>query len=92
MKSDLITLILGFFEGFALILSPCILSILPIVLASSLVGSRKRSLGIIIGFIFTFALFALFTRQLVEYSGIDSNLIRYIAYGFLLLLSLYFAF
>ena len=88
MKTELITILLGFLEGFALILSPCILSILPILLAGSLVGSKRRSLGIIIGFIFTFALFALFTRQLVQYSGIDANLIRYLAYGLLILLSL----
>lgn len=88
MKAELITILLGFLEGFALILSPCILSILPILLAGSLVGSKKRSVGIILGFIFTFALFALFARQLVQYSGIDADLIRYLAYGFLFLLSL----
>jgi cytochrome c biogenesis protein CcdA/thiol-disulfide isomerase/thioredoxin len=87
MKSELITIFLGFLEGFVLILSPCILSILPIILASSLAGSKRRPLGIIIGFTCTFALFALFARQLVQYSGIDLNLIRYIAYGFLILLS-----
>ncbi|CEG57732.1 cytochrome c biogenesis protein DipZ [Legionella fallonii] len=88
MNADLATILLGFLEGFALILSPCILAILPIILAGSLVGSKRRSLGIIIGFVFTFALFALFARQLVHYSGIDSNVIRYIAYGFLFLFSL----
>lgn len=87
MKSEFLTLFLGFLEGFTLILSPCILSILPIILAGSLVGSKTRSLGIIIGFMLTFALFALFARQLVQYSGIDLNLIRYIAYGLLFLLA-----
>lgn len=88
MKSELITVFLGFLEGFALILSPCILSILPIILAGSLSGSRRRSFGIIIGFTLIFALFALFARQLVSYSGIDSSIIRYIAYSLLFLFSL----
>lgn len=88
MNADLATILLGFLEGFALILSPCILAILPIILAGSLAGSKQRSLGIIIGFVITFALFALFARQLVHYSGIDSNVIRYIAYGFLFLFAL----
>jgi cytochrome c biogenesis protein CcdA/thiol-disulfide isomerase/thioredoxin len=88
MKSELITIILGFIEGFALIISPCILPILPIILAGSLTGSKKRPLGIITGFTLIFAFFAFFSRQLVQYSGIDLNLIRYIAYGILLLIGL----
>lgn len=88
MKSDLITIILGFIEGFALIISPCILPILPIVLAGSLAGSKKRPLGIIIGFTLTFAIFAFFSRKVVQYSGIDLNLIRHISYGILFLLGL----
>jgi cytochrome c biogenesis protein CcdA/thiol-disulfide isomerase/thioredoxin len=88
MKSDIITIILGFIEGFSLITSPCILPILPIILAGSLTGSKTRPLGIITGFTLSFAFFAFFSRQLVQYSGIDLNLIRYIAYGILLLIGL----
>ena len=86
MKSELITILLGFLEGFALILSPCILSILPIILASSLVGSKRRPLGIITGFTLTFAIFAFFARQFVQYTDIDLTLIRHSAYGLLFLL------
>ena len=88
MTTELLTIILGFIEGFALIISPCILPILPIVLAGSLVGSKKRPLGIMVGFTVTFALFAFFTRQLVYYTGIDLNILRYICYAILLLLGL----
>lgn len=84
----MLTIILGFLEGFVLIISPCILPILPIVLASSFTGSKKRSVGIIIGFILTFTVFAFFSRQLVHYSGIDLNLIRHISYVLLLLFSI----
>ncbi|WP_018576396.1 cytochrome c biogenesis protein DipZ [Legionella shakespearei] len=88
MNTDLLTVLAGFLEGFVLILSPCILSILPIILAGSLSGSRRRSFGIIIGFIFVFALFALFARQLISYWGIDSSSVRYTAYGLLFLFAL----
>ncbi|WED43580.1 cytochrome c biogenesis protein DipZ [Legionella cardiaca] len=88
MQVDFLDVILAFFEGFALILSPCILPILPIVLAGSLSGSKKRPFGIITGFVISFSLFAFFSRQLVQYSGIDINLIRHISYGILLLLGI----
>ncbi|MFI4963630.1 MAG: cytochrome c biogenesis protein DipZ, partial [Legionellales bacterium] len=80
MYSDFITLFLGFAEGFALILSPCILPILPIFLAGSLSGSKQRPLGIIIGFTLFFALIAFFSRQFVQYSGIDLNLLRTVSF------------
>lgn len=88
MYQDLFNLILSFLEGLALIISPCILPILPIILAGSLTGSKKRPLGIIVGFVLLFSLFTFFSRQLVEYSGVDLGLIRHVAYGLLLLLGL----
>jgi cytochrome c biogenesis protein CcdA/thiol-disulfide isomerase/thioredoxin len=88
MSTDVVNIGLGFLEGFALIISPCILPILPIILAGSLAGSKKRPLGIILGFIIVFALFTLFSRKLVQYTGVDINLIRHISYGILLLLGL----
>ncbi len=85
MQTDLVNIGLGFLEGFALIISPCILPILPIILAGSLVGSKKRPLGIIFGFIIIFALFTFFSRKLVQYAGIDLNEVRHISYVILLL-------
>lgn len=88
MRSELISILLGFIEGFGLIISPCILPILPIVLASSLVNSKKRPLGIISGFTIIFALFAFFSRQFVQYIGINLDALRHISYLILLLLGL----
>lgn len=88
MQTDILNIGLGFLEGFALILSPCILPILPIILAGSLTGSKKRPLGIIIGFVLVFALFTFFSRKVVQYSGIDLNLIRYISFIILILLGI----
>src|SRR5580700_9006351 len=88
MQTEIVNIGLGFLEGFALIISPCILPILPIILAGSLTGSKRRPLGIILGFVLVFALFTFFSRKLVEYSGIDLNLIRHLSYGLLLALGI----
>lgn len=88
MESDFINILLGFIEGFSLIFSPCILPILPIFLAGSLTGSKNRPYGIILGFTIFFALIAFFSRQLVQYSGIDLNLIRQVSFTILILLGL----
>lgn len=85
LHTSLINIGLGFLEGFALIISPCILPILPIILAGSLESGKKRPIGIIVGFITTFALFTFFARKLVQISGIDLNLIRNISFVLLLL-------
>ncbi len=76
MKVDDISIILGFIEGFGLIVSPCILPILPIFLAGSLMGSMKRPMGIIVGFSLFFALMVFFSYQLVHYFNIDFNVVR----------------
>ncbi len=83
---DFTNLIAGFAEGFALIISPCILPILPIMLAGTITGSKKHAIGITTGFVITFAVFAFFSRMLVQYSGLDLDIIRIVAYVTLLLL------
>lgn len=86
MATDLINIGLAFIEGLALILSPCILPILPIILSVSIDGSRRRPYGVILGFIISFALFTFFSRQLVLWFGLDLNWVRNISFGLLLLL------
>lgn len=88
MLPDIINIILGFLEGFALIISPCILPVLPIILAGSLTGSKRRPFGIMMGFVILFALGAFFSRQIVQSSGIDINTIRHLAYGLLFTLGI----
>ncbi len=77
---------LAFIEGLALIASPCILPVLPLVLSTSIEGGRSRPLGIITGFILSFCLFAFFSRWVVQAIGID---LAYIKYGSLILLGLF---
>jgi cytochrome c biogenesis protein CcdA/thiol-disulfide isomerase/thioredoxin len=67
---------LAFLEGVALIVSPCILPVLPLVLATSVDGGRKRPYGIIIGFVLAFSVFAIVARKLVALLGIDLDVIK----------------
>jgi cytochrome c biogenesis protein CcdA/thiol-disulfide isomerase/thioredoxin len=67
---------LAFLEGIALIVSPCILPVLPLVLAASAAGGRRRPYGIIIGFVLAFSLFAIVARKLVSLLGIDLDIIK----------------
>ncbi|MGC1183043.1 cytochrome c biogenesis protein DipZ [Legionella sp.] len=88
MEANFITIFLGFIEGFGLIISPCILPVLPVFVAASLTGSKKRSLGMLIGFSLFFAVLIFFSRQLVNYLGINFTVVRTIGYVSLILLGL----
>lgn len=67
---------LSFLEGLALIVSPCILPVLPLVLAASVDGGRRRPYGIILGFVLAFSLFAIAARGIVVALGIDLDVIK----------------
>lgn len=73
---NLIETTAAFAEGLALIASPCILPVLPLVLGASTDGGRKRPFGIIIGFILSFTVFALASRKIVTSLGIDLDIIK----------------
>ena len=79
---------LALLEGLGLILSPCILPILPIMLAASLDGGKARPLGIITGFIGAFTLFELLSRQILAWLNVDPEIVRDVALGLLVLFGL----
>lgn len=79
---------LAFLEGLALIVSPCILPVLPIVLSSGLEGGRLRPFGVIGGFILSFSLFTLLSRKLVLWFGLDTEILRQISFYVLILFGL----
>ncbi len=80
MHFEFLNYFLAFLEGFALILSPCILPILPIMLSGTIEGGKRRPLGIISGFVITFALFTLFSHFLVARLGINLDRLRDVAF------------
>ena len=67
---------LAFLEGVALIVSPCILPVMPLVLATSVGSGRRRPYGIIIGFVLAFSLFAIVARKVVVLLGVDLDVIK----------------
>ncbi len=77
---------LAFLEGLALIVSPCILPMLPLVLATSIDGGRARPFGIIVGFVAAFTAFAYLSRELVQALDINTE---WITNGSLVLLALF---
>src|SRR5215510_6090436 len=86
MQADLINIGLAFIEGLLLIISPCILPVLPIILSGSLTGSKSRPLGIVAGFILTFTLVTLFSRALIQLTHINENTLRTISFSILFIL------
>jgi cytochrome c biogenesis protein CcdA/thiol-disulfide isomerase/thioredoxin len=79
---------LAFVEGLALIASPCILPVLPLVLSTSIDGGKARPFGIIAGFIVAFSAFVLLSRQIVEAFHIDTDVIRTVSLALLFALGL----
>lgn len=83
-----VEIVLSFLEGIALIASPCILPVLPLVLGASVAGGRKRPFGIITGFALAFTAFAFLSRKLVMLFDIDLEIIKYVSLIFLALFGL----
>ncbi len=79
---------LAFLEGIALIISPCILPVLPLVLASGASGGRGRPYGIITGFVAAFSAFVLISRQIIAALHIEPDVIRNASLVLLLALGL----
>jgi cytochrome c biogenesis protein CcdA/thiol-disulfide isomerase/thioredoxin len=88
MNADIINTSLAFIEGFALIISPCILPILPFILSASLTGNKSRPFGIIVGFVTAFSLVTLFSRQLIGALHIDPNTLQNASFVLLILLGM----
>lgn len=66
----------AFLGGMVTILSPCILPVLPIVLAGSITGGKKRPWGVVVGFIASFTFFTLFLSAIVKATNISADVLR----------------
>jgi cytochrome c biogenesis protein CcdA/thiol-disulfide isomerase/thioredoxin len=70
----------AFVSGVITILSPCILPVLPIVLSGAVGGGRRRPLGVVTGFVLSFALFTLALTAIVRASGVSPDVLRAVAF------------
>lgn len=72
----LLLILFSFLGGVVTILSPCILPILPIVLSGSVDKGKRKPMGIVAGFIFSFTFFTLFLSTIVKATGISADSLR----------------
>lgn len=75
----LILLLFAFLAGFVTVLSPCILPVLPALLAAGAGKGRLRPIGIVLGLILSFTFFTLMLTALVKLTGVSADLLRYVA-------------
>lgn len=79
---------LAFVEGLGLVFSPCILPVLPLILAGGASGDRRKPFGIIIGFILSFTVLALLSRHIFSAAGLRQDIVQKVSFGLLALLGL----
>lgn len=76
---------IGFAAGIVTALSPCVLPVLPILLAGGAGGGRRRPYAIIAGVVVGFTVFTLTAAALLDALGLPRDLLRNVAVGLLLL-------
>jgi cytochrome c biogenesis protein CcdA/thiol-disulfide isomerase/thioredoxin len=79
---------IGFLAGFVTAISPCVLPVLPIVLAGGASGGRRRPYAIIAGLVTMFVVSILFATYLLKKLGLPEDLLRNVAIGMLFAVAL----
>ncbi len=72
-------IIVSFVAGLATVVSPCVLPVLPIVLATGVGGDRRRPYLVIAGLIASFTFFTLASVQIIQTLHLPSDALRTIA-------------
>lgn len=75
----LILLIFAFLAGLVTAFSPCVLPVLPAILAVGVSRGKYKPLGVIIGLVSSFAFFTLALTYIISITGLSSNWLRLIA-------------
>jgi cytochrome c biogenesis protein CcdA/thiol-disulfide isomerase/thioredoxin len=78
---------IGFVAGVITAVSPCVLPVLPIVLAGGATGSGRRPFAIIAGLVASFTLFTLAASSLLSALGLPQDILRNLAIALLFVLS-----
>jgi cytochrome c biogenesis protein CcdA/thiol-disulfide isomerase/thioredoxin len=74
-----VLILVAFIAGLVTAVSPCVLPILPIVLATGADGDRRRPYLVILGLIASFTFFTLASVQIISALGLPSSVLRDIA-------------
>ncbi len=80
-------LLIGFVAGVITAVSPCVLPVLPIVLAGGAAGGRRRPYAIIAGLVASFTVFTLTATVLLSALGLPQDLLRNIAIALLFIVA-----
>ncbi len=67
---------IGFLAGVVTAISPCVLPVLPVLLAGSTSGGRRRPYAIIAGLVASFSVFTLFAASLLDLLGLPQDFLR----------------
>jgi cytochrome c biogenesis protein CcdA len=87
----LLTTGFAFLAGVITVLSPCVLPLLPVILATAAQEGRARPIGVVIGFVGCFTLATLALSYLVRSLGLPPDINRLLAGYILILLGLVLA-
>jgi cytochrome c biogenesis protein CcdA/thiol-disulfide isomerase/thioredoxin len=74
-----VLLLVSALVGAASVLTPCVLPLLPAILAASAGGQRSRSWGIVTGVVATFGISVLALGEAVSALGLPANTLRWVA-------------
>ena len=83
----LVLLGIGFLAGIITALSPCVLPVLPILLAGGATGGRRRPYAIVAGLVVSFTVFTLVAAWLLDLLGLPQDVLRNLAIALLFLLA-----
>jgi cytochrome c biogenesis protein CcdA/thiol-disulfide isomerase/thioredoxin len=83
----LVLLGIGFVAGLITALSPCVLPVLPVLLAGSATGGPRRPYAIVAGLVVSFTLSVLFAAWLLDLLGLPLDVLRNVALGLLFLVA-----
>ncbi len=75
----LLLMLFALIAGAGTAITPCVLPVLPALLASSATGGRRRPIGIVIGLAFTFTIAIVLLAELVNGVGLASGAARTLA-------------
>src|SRR5712692_1546069 len=83
----LILLAIGFAAGVITAVSPCVLPVLPLVLAGGATGGSRRPYAIIAGLVASFTVFTLTAAAILSALGLPQDLLRNVAIALLFVLA-----
>jgi cytochrome c biogenesis protein CcdA/thiol-disulfide isomerase/thioredoxin len=69
-------LVIGFLAGVVTAISPCVLPVLPILLAGGAAGGRRRPYAIIAGLVLSFTVFTLTAAWIIDKLGLPDDFLR----------------